>query len=86
MIPKLWSLLMLNLSRIIVAVENALKKYETPIERRVNKRECEAGRRAVKSYCQSHDHCEGCGYYIFTKCLFADDDEGIPCYWEVDDG
>lgn len=96
MITKLWSLLMLKLSRLIVAVKNAVRKKEP-----INKTEIPTSseeiaheelrktiatlRKRRKAICESHDYCEECGYYFFIKCLFADDDEGIPCYWEVDE-
>lgn len=78
MITKLWSLLMLKLTRLIVAIENAFKKHEKPSEKT-------GTNELIKKLCKSHDYCEECPLYDAGGCLFKDDPEGIPCYWEVDE-
>ncbi len=82
---------MLKLSRLIVKIENAFRKKEPTSlkETEANEPEAEAEterRKAIKAVCESRDYCEKCGFYNYEKgCVFADDDEGIPCYWEVDE-
>lgn len=90
MLTKLWSLLMLKLTRLIVAIKNAFKKHERPSEEtEANEPEAEAKterRKAIKAVCEGRDYCEECGFYGHEKgCVFAESDEGIPCYWEVDE-
>lgn len=92
MITKLLSLLMLKLSRLSVAVKNAFRKKEptSSEETEANETEAEAKterRKAIKAVCEGCDYCEDCMYFdcFDFECLFADDDEGIPCYWEVDE-
>lgn len=96
MLTKLFGALMLKLTRLIVAIKNAFRKKEP-----INKSEIPtsskdtkavvaaikaARRKAIKETCQECDYCEECGFYDYEKgCVFAESDEGIPCYWEVDE-
>ena len=89
MLTKLFGALMLKLTRLIVAIENAFRKKE-PSEEKVHLeyKELIAGKKEfakkiVKAMCIACDRCEDCICY-HGQCSVADDDEGIPCYWEVD--
>lgn len=92
MLTKLFGALMLKLSRLIVAVKNAFRKKEptSSEDTKANEPEAEAKTeryKAIKAVCEGCDYCEDCMYFegFDFGCLFADDDEGIPCYWEVDE-
>ncbi len=96
---KLWSLLMLKLTRLIVAIKNARKErkeiadeifFNTELLALTYDSEIfgtPARRKKIKEICESHDYCERCELFdtFDNECLFADDDEGIPCYWEEEE-
>lgn len=89
MLTKLWSALMLKLTRLIVAIKNAFRKKEPSEETEWKPDEIDtwkATRMTIKETCQECDYCEECGFYDYEKgCIFAESPEGIPCYWEVDE-
>ena len=93
MISKLWGALMLKLSRLIVAIENAFHKkepseettYTTPDDFDTKHADIDIAKRRKKAICDSHDYCEQCVFFHGYCILAYDSDEGIPCYWEVDE-